>query len=632
MRVLPGFVLTSFILICGCTHIAPGPVQTQHNYDWPGYANDSFSTKYAALNQLNKNNVKQLQVAWTWNSVDNAHVAERSTIMPLSFKSTPIKVGNRLYISTSLGQVAAIDASTGKQLWVFDTRSWESGRPTNLGYNHRGVSYWVSGDKERIFMPTNDAWLWSLDARTGLPDTAFGENGKIDLTLGLGQTVERSRYSMVAAPSIAGDIIILGSSIWDGPQNKEAAPGHVRGFNTHTGEQAWIFHSIAQPGETGHETWENNSWQYTGNTNVWSLMSVDPELGYIYLPFGTPTNDWYGGHRVGDNLFGESLVCLETQTGKLVWYFQAAHHGLWDYDLPAAPNLIDITVGGNSIKAVAQISKQGFVYVLDRVTGEPIWPIEERAVPPSTIPGEHASPTQPFPTRPAPFELQGVTEKNLINFTPELHAEALEIMQKFEYGELYTPPSFKGTLVLPGWAGGANWSGAAFDPETALLYIPSRTAPIVVQIIEPEAGSSNFRYIRGGITRVRGPQRLPLIKPPYGRISAINMNTGEYQWVKANGDGMRAEIIKRGIADPGPVGSFSFTGPLLTSTLLFIGVNDDEPQLRILDKITGELVHKIVLPAAPAGTPMTYMVNGKQYISLAIGGSRDARLITLALP
>jgi len=632
MRYLSGLVLANLIFIGGCTNIASPSSQTPQNYDWPAYANDPFSSKYAPLDQINKGNIKQLQVAWSWNSVDNALVARRSNIMPLAFKSTPIKVGNKLYISTSLGQVAAIDAITGQQLWVFDTRSWESGRPTNLGYNHRGVSYWKNGDKERIFMPANDAWLWSIDAQTGLPDTTFGEHGKIDLTQGLGRTVERSFYSMISAPSILNNIVIIGSSIWDGPQNKEAAPGHVRGFDTTTGEQIWIFHSIAQPGETGHETWKDNSWQYTGNTNVWSLMSVDPELGYVYLPFGTPTNDWYGGHRPGDNLFGESLVCLDAQTGKLVWFFQAAHHGLWDYDLPAAPNLIDITVDGKAIKAVAQISKQGFVYVLDRVSGKPVWPIEERAVPASSIPGEQASPTQPFPTRPAPFEPQGISEDKLIDFTPALRAEAIEIMNKFEYGELYTPPSLKGTIVLPGWAGGANWSGAAFDPKSALLYIPSRTAPIVVQIVEPDENTSNFRYVRGGTTRLRGPQRLPLIKPPYGRISAINMNTGEYQWVQPNGEGIRSKLIERGIADPGPVGSFSFTGPLLTSTLLFIAVADVEPQLRILDKFTGELIHEIVLPAAPAGTPMTYMANGKQYISLAIGGSRDARLITLALP
>jgi quinoprotein glucose dehydrogenase len=364
------------------------------------------------------------------------------------------------------------------------------------------------------------------------------------------------------------------------------------------------------------------------------MMSADPELGYVYLPFGTPSNDWYGGQRPGDNLFGESLVCLNAQTGKLVWHMQMVHHGLWDYDLPAAPNLVDITVEGRSIKAVAQISKQGFVYVLDRITGEPVWPIEERAVPQSTVPGERSSATQPFPTKPAAFERQGITTDSLIDFTPELRARAVEIVSQFNHGGLYTPPSLKGTIQLPGEGGGAEWTGAAFDPETSILYIPSMTRPIIVQLVEPPPETTEFRYVRGRRTSIRGPDRLPLMKPPYGRVSAVNLNTGEYEWVVANGEGIRQKIIDMGIDDPGPVGSMGFVFPLVTKSLLFIAMGDGQGtnQLRVLDKKTGKTIHVVELSGYPSGAPMTYMVDGKQYISLALGMAKDAKLVTLALP
>jgi len=416
-------------------------------------------------------------------------------------------------------------------------------------------------------------------------------------------------------------------------------PGHVRGFDVRTGEQRWIFHSIPQDEEYGVETWEEGAWEYSGNTNVWTVMSGDPELGYVYLPFGTPTNDWYGGHRLGDNVFAESLVCLNAENGERVWHFQMIHHGLWDYDLPAAPNLVDIEVDGKKIKAVAQISKQGFIYVFDRVTGEPVWPIEERPVGQSTVPGERAAPTQPFPTRPAPYEHQGISDDTLIDFTPELRAEALKLIEKYDHGPIYTPPSLRGTIQLPGWGGGANWSGAAVDPDTAMIYIPSSTGPIVVQLVEPDASRSDFRYSRGGDSRVSGPQGLPLIKPPYSRITAIDLNTGEHTWMVPHGEGIRQRIIDKGIPDPGPVGGRGSTGPLLTKTLLFLGQGGRTNRgqggtgsvLRAFDKATGDIVHEIELPGPPSATPMTYMSGGKQYISIALGGG-EPKLIGLALP
>ncbi|MDT8428568.1 MAG: pyrroloquinoline quinone-dependent dehydrogenase [Pseudomonadales bacterium] len=606
--------------------------------DWPSYGSDLHSTKYAPLDQIDASNASQLSIAWSWDSPDNQtvaanHAAQNFRATPAGYKVTPIAIDGILYVSTSFGRVAAIDGASGEELWVFDTRSWEAGRPANLGYNHRGVSYWREGDKQRILMPANDAWLWSLDAVTGQPDPDFGDGGKLDLAQGLGREIDRSAYTMISAPLIIDDIVILGSSIHDGPRNKEAPPGHVRGFNVRTGEQIWIFHTIPQGGEFGNDSWEDNSWEYSGNTNVWTVMSADEELGYVYLPIGTPTNDWYGGHRLGDNLFAESLVAIEAKTGKRVWHFQMVHHGVWDYDLPAAPNLVDLVVDGKPVKALAQISKQGFVYVFDRVSGEPIWPIEERPVPQSSVPGERLSPTQPFPTRPAPFEPQGISDATLINFTPELRAEALRNIERFDYGPLFTPPSLRGTINLPGWAGGGGWQGAAVDPETGMLYIPSGTGPIVVQLVEPEEGTSNFQYLRGGATSAPGPQGLPLTKPPYGRITAINLNTGEHEWMIPHGEGIRQRLIDMGIMDPGPVGSADRTGPVLTKTLLFVGQTDNGRNLlRAFDKATGEVIQEYELPGAPAGTPMTYMANGKQYIAMAIGGGTDAKVVALALP
>jgi quinoprotein glucose dehydrogenase len=606
--------------------------------DWPSYGADKWSSKYVPFQQISAANIADLELAWSWLSPDNATVLENQRqqnfrATPGAFKVTPIAIDGVLYTSTSFGRVVAIDGQSGRELWQFDTRSWEAGRPANLGYNHRGVAYWSDGDDARILMPANDSWLWSLDATTGLPDPAFGELGRIDLTQGLGRTVERAEYTQISAPMVIGDIVVVGSSINDVPRYKEAPPGHVRGFNIRTGEQVWIFHTIPQAGEYGVDGWEENSWQYTGNTNVWTSMSADEELGYVYLPVGTPTNDWYGGHRPGNNLFAESLICLNALTGERVWHFQFVHHGVWDYDLPAAPNLLDITVEGRRIKAVAQITKQGFVFVFDRVTGAPVWPIEERPVPAGSVPGEILSPTQPFPARPAPFEMQGISSETLIDFTPQLRAEALQLLENLDYGPLYTPPSLRGTVNFPGWFGGGGWQGAAVDPETGVLYVPSGSAPMVVQLVEPDAAESNFRYVRGGTTAAPSPSGLPLTKPPYGRITAIDLNSGEHLWMVPHGEGIRERIIAAGVPDPGPVGSPARTGPLLTSTLLFVGQEDNGRYvLRAYDKSNGAVLREIDLPLPPGGTPMSYIADGRQYVAVAVGAGQDARLMSFALP
>ena len=606
--------------------------------DWPSYGGDNGSQKYSTLDQVNASNVADLVPAWSWESPDNATVADNIAqqnyrAVPAGFKATPIVIEGVMYVPSSFGRVVALDAASGEEKWIFDTEAWSSGRPANLGYNSRGVGYWSSEDKQRIFFATNDANLWSIDAVTGLPDISFGDGGKIDLSLGLGREIDKRQYGVVSPPLVTNDIVVVNSIINDGPTTKEMPPGNVRGFDPRTGDIVWMFETIPQAGAFGNETWENGSWEYTGNTNSWTIMSADDELGIVYLPIGTPTNDWYGGLRHGDNLFAESLVAVEAKTGKRLWHFQMVHHGVWDYDLPAAPTLVDLTVEGKKIKAVAQISKQGFTYVFDRVTGDPVWPIIETPVPQSNVPGEKLSLTQPIPTKPPAFELQGLSDDTLVNFTPELRREAEQLIEQFDSGPLFTPPSLRGTINIPGWGGGGWWTGAAFDPDSGLFYIPSATIPIVVQLQEADPEKSNLRYVRGGAMNVGGPQGLPLTKPPYGRIVATNLNSGEQEWMIPHGEGIRQKIIDMGILDPGPVGGPSRTGPLLTKTLLFVAqVDNGRNLLRAFDKATGAVLHEIELPLPPQGSPMTYAVKGQQYLSIAIGGGPDSRLFTLSLP
>lgn len=495
-----------------------------------------------------------------------------------------------------------------------------------------------------------------MDATTGEPASGFGGNGQVDLVAGLRRNQIREEYGVNSPPIVVGDVIVVGSNVSDARPHKRKPPGDVRGFDVRTGEELWVFHTIPEEGEFGVETWEEESWRHNGNTNVWTLMSADEELGYVYLPMSTPTNDWYGGHRPGDNLFAESLVCLDAKTGERIWHFQMIHHGLWDWDLPAAPNLVDIEVAGRQIKAVAQVSKQAFVYVFDRVTGEPVWPIEERPVLQSTVPGEKSSPTQPFPTKPPPFDRQGISEDDVIDFTPELKKEALEILKGFNYGPLFMPPTVEPFMILPSAGGGANWNGAAFDPETGILYIPSRTGPSASRLVEPDPEVSDHRY-QGGGARAEGPQGLPFFKPPYGRITAVDLSRGEFEWVAPLGEGPRDHPALRDLDLPRLGWPYHGT-VLLTKTLLFVGqrgmffpylgalrsgreLTDEDrdkisrfhPTLDVFDKATGELIWEMDLPANVTGSPMTYMVDGKQYIVFAVGGAAiPGELIAVTLP
>jgi quinoprotein glucose dehydrogenase len=633
--------------------------------EWATYGGDAGSTKYAPFDQITRDNVGRLAVAWRWESPDNAIVAKnrgKLPAFPASFKSTPIMVNGVLYIKTSLSEAAAIDAATGKHLWTFDPEMWQRHRPANTGFNSRGVAYWSDGKSARIFLPTGDAYLWALDARTGRPVDSFGISGAVDALKGIRRDVPRGEYQLMSAPIVVGDVVIVGPVISDGPRYQLAPPGDVRGFDVRTGKELWTFHTVAQEGEFGNETWENGSWKYTGGANPWGSLTADLDLGYVYVPTGTPTNDYYGGHRPGANLFAESLLCLDARTGRRVWHFQFVHHGLWDYDATAAPLLVDLVVNGKPVKAVAVVTKQAFTYVFDRVTGAPLFPIEERPVPRASTPGEWYSPTQPFPTRPPAFDRQGVTVNDLIDFTPELRREAEALLREYVYGPIFEPPTpaadgKKGTILMPGAGGGANWHGAAVDPETGRLYVPSRTSPTVVQLNVPDPSRSDFRFM-GGTTAPRGPQGLPLFKPPYMRLTAIDLNQGTLAWTIPLGDGPRRRVIELGAPDPGPLGGGAYTGPLVTKTLLFIGLRGSEapdlvfgtpdaaanaiesrrsdaaapPELRAIDKATGATVHSVVLPAAPTGSPMTYTAGGKQYIVLAYGAGSQTGLIGLALP
>ena len=619
---------------------------------WHHYGGDHGHSRYSALDQINKSNVERLQIAWRWESLDGK--LPRTAGRPGQFKVTPLMVDGVLYAATSMSQVAAIDAATGSTLWVYDPESYKRGRPTNTGFQHRGLEYWTDGQQQRIIIATGGRQLISIDAATGQPDANFGSGGWVDLAEGLGRKISVRQYGFNSPTAVCRDTIVVGSIVFDAPTQPNMPPGHVRGYDVRTGRQKWIFHTIPQEGEFGVDTWEDDSWKVAGNTNVWSTISADEELGFVYLPLSTPTNDWYGGHRHGDNLFAESLVCLEADTGRRVWHFQGVRHGLWDYDFPCGPNLVDIKVDGQEIKAVAQVSKQGFCYVLDRMTGEPVWPIEQRPVPQSTVPGEKTAPTQPFPTKPPAFERQGVTVDDLIDFTPELRAQAIEILKQYEWGPLFTPPIVigdggrKGTLQLPGPAGGANWGGAAFDPDTGVLYVPSMTLPFLIGVSQPDQNRSRFKYIRTGPFIVEGPQGLPLFKPPYGRITAIDLNRGKIVWQVPHGDGPKDHpaIKHLGLGRLGAAanGVFSNGGGVLTKELFFVIQAQEDPSnramrmgktgfLRAFDKTTGKLLLERKIDATPHGTPMTYLAGGKQYIVMAVGGmGQKSELLAFALP
>jgi quinoprotein glucose dehydrogenase len=612
--------------------------------EWRHYSGDAGGTKYSPLDQITKDNVQNLRVAWRWPFADNALQKENPLLRTARNEETPLMVNGVVYAVTGLGLIAALDPATGAARWVYDPQGYKAGRHPQAAFVRRGLAYWTDGTRERLLAGTEDAYLISVDARTGMPDLAFGEQGRADLTVGIRDAVRAANLTS-RRPLVAGDVVVVGSSIQDQVTQKEAPPGYVHAFDVRTGKRLWTFHTVPRPGEFGHDSWLENSAEYTGSTNVWGGGVYDPELDYVYLATSTPTNNYYGGHRLGNNLFAESVICVQAKTGKLVWHFQAVHHGIWDYDFPTHPILGEITVNGRRVKAVMQVSKQAFTYIFDRRTGEPVWPIEERRVPPSTVPGERASPTQPYPTRPPAFDLQGATEENLIDFTPELRKRAVERLRALDHGALFTPiSSTRHSVIVPGVAGGANWGGAGFDPETGILYVPSRLGPSVLQLVPVDPKEGNMRFIRGpfatGLDTIDG---LSIFKPPYSRVTAIDMNKGEHVWMAPLGNGPRHHPLLEDLNLP-PLGDENQNGisVLVTRTLLVastrpVGSKWSDPDamrklLYVFDKASGRLVRAIELDGLAASPPITYLHQGKQYIVTAVGSGPTSELVALSLP
>jgi quinoprotein glucose dehydrogenase len=679
--------------------------QSKKPGEWPTYGGDLASTRYSPLDQITKENFNKLEVAWRFKTDALGPRPE------FNFQGTPLMVDGVVYSTAGTRRaVVALDAGTGEMLWMHSEHEGKRGEAAPRQLSGRGLSYWpgTATEKPRIVYVTPGYQMVALDAKTGLPAAGFGRNGIVDLKEEDDQPIdlEKGEMGLHATPVIAKDVIVVGAAHLPGgaPKSRIHEKGFIRGYDARTGKRLWIFHTIPLAGEFGNNTWEKDSWSYTGNAGVWAQMTVDEETNTVFLPVELPTGDYYGGHRPGANLFGESLVALDLKTGQRKWHFQLVHHGIWDMDIPCAPILMDLVVDGRPIKAVGQPTKQGWIYTFDRITGKPVWPIEERPVEKGTVPGEWYSPTQPFVTKPPPFDRQGVSIDDLIDFTPALREEAIKLVSRYKIGPIFTPPvvsKWEGplaTLMLPNATGGANWQGGAFDPETKMFYIFTNTQPTPLGLVKPDAGRSDFDWIQGAarnpnatpspaatstasgatttagegrgggrggaptITEAGAPvppgggggrggegggnitvQGLPLIKPPYGRITALDMNKGTLAWQIAHGDtpdNIKNHPALKGLTIP-RTGRQGRIGVLVTKTLAIAGeggfattsTGQRGAMLRAYDKMTGQDVGAVYMPAPQTGSPMTYLHNGKQYLVLAIAGpGYSAELLAFKLP
>jgi len=649
--------------------------QTVTKGEWPAYGADPANTRYSALDQITAENFSTLEIAWRFKTDNLGSRPE------FKFESTPLMVNGRLFSTAGTRRaVVALDAATGEMLWMHSEQEGARGQAAPRQLSGRGLAYWTDGKQERILYVTPGYRLAALDARTGQLVSAFGLNGIVDLKKDFDQNIDlqKAPVGLHATPLVAKDVVIIGAAFDTGanPSSKTNVRGYIRGFDVRTGKRLWIFHTVPQPGEFGYDTWLEDSASYTGNTGVWAQMSADEELGLAYLPTELPTHDYYGGFRPGNNLFSESLVAVDLRTGQRKWHYQLVHHGIWDMDIPAPPILADITVNGRTIKALAQPTKQAFLYVLNRETGEPVWPIEERPVPKGDTPREWYSPTQPFPTKPPAYDGQGLSVDDLIDFTPELRAEAEKLVSRYRLGPIFTPPAVSraegpiATLTMGAQAAATNWPGGSYDPETHTVFVASQTAVATLGLVPSPPGRSDLPYFQGTVlsgARLTGGagsdaaataapsaseqqsaglsvRGLPLIKPPYSRITAINLDSGEFRWqvpFGATPDTIRNHPALKGL-NLGPLGRpGNNSGTMVTRTLLIAGESNLGPtptgargaMLRAFDKATGREAGAVYLPAPQSGSPMTYMVNGKQLIVVAISGSTfPGELIAFRLP
>ena len=681
-----------------CAHQAAAPPPDQ---DWRVTGGEPGQSRYSPLAQIDRSNVKSLCVAWEYHAGDTSP-QNRSEI-----QATPIVVHGVLYATSPSLVAFALRADDGAVIWRFDP--FAAGQPRESHVN-RGVVYWEQGDERRVLYVVGRR-LYALDAVSGRPVQSFGNGGWVDLGQGLGRDVSRTQLVGTSPGVIYQDLIIQGTRVSEG---EGAAPGHVRAYDVRTGQIRWTFHTVPQSGELGADTWADSSAARTGGANSWAGMSVDVQRGIVFVPTGSASPDFYGGERLGQNLFANTLLALDARTGRRVWHFQTVHHDIWDRDLPAVPNLVSVMRDGRRVDAVAQITKSGFVFLFDRATGAPLFPIEERPVPPSDLEGERAWPTQPIPLKPAPFARQQMTEADVTDLTPSAHATALARFGTLRHGGLFTPPSREGTIVLPGFDGGGEWGGAAVDRESSVLYVNASDIPWIAAMrmretraanAPPQSGESVYAancaschradrrgdggrtpslvgvserrsigeihqiiqrgrgfmpafpnlteqqrdavvaYITGraapaptaepassrvdpnaptpsrfqflGYERWRDSSGYPAIKPPWGTLSAIDLNTGEYRWRITLGE--HPELAARGMP---PTGTEQYGGPIVTAGgLVFIAATQDA-KFRAFDKGTGALLWEYQLPAAGYATPMTYRVGGKQYVVIAAGGGK----------
>jgi quinoprotein glucose dehydrogenase len=680
-----GCIKLSWLLLVGLAQHAPAQ-QGASNGEWRTYGGDLGHTRYAPLDQIDASNFNRLEIAWRFKTDSLGPNRE------FNFQSTPLMVDGVVYSTAgSRRAVVALDAGNGELLWIHRLDEGQRGQVAPRQLSGRGLAYWENGDDKRIVYVTPGYQMIALDARTGDRVESFGEGGIVDLKQNIDQNLDPldNEIGLHATPIVAKNVIIVGAAHPTGanPTSARVTKGYVRGFDARTGERLWIFHTVPMRGEFGTESWLKGSNEYTGNTGVWAQISVDPELETVYLPVEQATGDYFGADRPGDNLFAETLLAVDLNTGERKWHYQLVHHGIWDMDIPCAPILFDAVVDGRTVKAVAQPTKQAFLYVFDRVTGRPLWPIEERPVPKGEVPGEWYAPTQPIPSKPPAYDRQGITEDDLIDFTPELRREALEVVAWHKMGPLFTPPVVSningplGTLMVPSQDGGTNWQGGSFDPETGILYVASGSTVVSKAVVPPYPGQSEMAYIEGNAVtcprttggsgsaagggrsefrpaerRVltpddpsRGPpklalavQGLPLLKPPYGRISAIDMKRGEILWQVAHGetpDDIKSHPLLKDLNLP-RTGQAGSPGTLVTKTLLIAGerLNTTTPEglgamLRAYDKATGREVGAVYMPAPQSGSPMTYMLNGEQYLVVAISGAQYAgELLAFRLP